>query len=276
VTDYVLEIAVPDAPTADLVEGRLFLTAARGTTTSDAGDSLTAYFETAAERDEAAVALSDLLLKVTAGERARLDWLERYQQSLQPIAIGRRFVVAPDASLFPDDGRTRLVVPQEQAFGTGSHETTALCIELLEELDVSGTTALDVGSGSGILAMAMLRSGARRAIAFDNDPDTYGALRDNRARNGIEEASMPIFIGGIDALRIGSFGVVTMNILPEVIIPNLAAVHARMAPAGWLIASGVLIERAGEVVRAARAVDLTLCRDRTRSEWWAGLFEAGA
>lgn len=274
--DYVLEVAVLDAATADVVEGKLFLTSARGTTMSVAGDSITAYFDSADDRAEAMAALTGLGVSLSASDLPRQNWLELYQQSLKPIEIGQRFVVAPDAALLPEGKRIRLVVPQEQAFGTGSHETTALCIELLEEIELDGRRGLDVGSGSGILAMAMLRLGAARAVAFDNDPDTYGALRDNRIRNGIEPRSMPLFIGSIEALSGGSFDVVTMNILPEVIVPNLPAVRGRLGAAGLLVASGVLASRAGEVVRAAEHVGLALNRDRTRGEWWAGVFQAGA
>src|SRR5205814_1150443 len=77
-------------------------------------------------------------------DRDRVDWLELYQQSLHPLFIGKRFVVAPDASLIPGDSdRLALVIPQEQAFGTGPHETTSLCIELLESIDLRGYRAVD-------------------------------------------------------------------------------------------------------------------------------------
>lgn len=261
--DYLLEIAcAPDDE--DGVLARLFLTRSTGSTSDDG--IVTAFFDTAADRDAAAAALADLDL--TPVDRERVDWLQLYQQSLKPIFIGERFVVAPDAALFPDDGRLRIVVPQEQAFGTGSHETTSLCIELLESMNMRGARGLDVGSGSGILAMAMLRLGASKVIAFDNDPDAYGALRDNRMRNGIEPAAMPIFIGSVEALRAGTFDVITMNILPEVIIALLPMVLPRMR--GSTIVSGVLTSRRDEVVAQASARGLMLRREQTKGEWWAG------
>ncbi|MCU1230853.1 MAG: prmA, partial [Acidobacteria bacterium] len=177
----------------------------------------------------------------------------------------------PDPALIPPGSdRMSIVVPQEQAFGTGSHETTALCIETLEALDVRGKRGLDVGSGSGILAIAMLRLGAARVIAFDNDPDAYGALRDNRIRNGISDDAMPLFIGGTEALRGGSFDVVTMNIIPEVIIPLLPQVVPRVN--GPLILSGILVVKRDEVVTACDAHQLKLVSERQRGEWWAGTF----
>src|SRR5207302_3269687 len=137
---------------------------------------VTAYFDSAEDRDAAAELLRGLG-EVRAIEKERVDWLDLYRQSLRPLFIGERFVVAPDASLIPPGtDRLALVVPQEQAFGTGSHETTSLCIEILESMELAGSRGLDVGAGSGILALAMIRLGAAKAIAFDNDVAAYGAL----------------------------------------------------------------------------------------------------
>lgn len=199
-------------------------------------------------------------------DRPRVDWLQRYEQSLEPIFIGERFVVAPDRALIPEDtDRIAIVVPQEQAFGTGSHETTTLCLEMLERMDLRGKRGLDIGSGSGILAIAMQKLGAAKVVAFDNDLDAYGPLRENRMRNS---ADLSIFIGGIEALRGGVFDVVTMNIVPEVILPLLPEVRRHVR--GDLILSGILTTRRDDVVRAAG----TPVEERERGEWWAGRFGA--
>lgn len=277
-TDYLLELSFDtrDAALDELIQSRLFLTASTGSTSSDANGTTTvaAYFDTAAERDEAAEAMRDLEnvgLHVT--ERERLDWLDVYQQSLEPLVIGRRFVVVPDPALLPaDSDRLTIVVPQEQAFGTGSHETTALCIELLEAMPLRGKRGLDVGSGSGILALAMHRLGARKVLAFDNDTDAYGALRDNRIRNGVPDEAMPLFIGSVEALRGGGFDVVTMNIIPEVILPLLGDVVRLMGEGAHLILSGILLVKRDDVVEAARAHRLALTEERSRGEWWAAVF----
>ena len=252
--DYILEI---DSDDDDIIEARLFLTASTGNVT--ANGVISAYFDSARDRDEARAMLSELVTR--AVDRERVDWLELYQQSLQPMFIGNRFIVAPDASRIPNDtDRLSLVVPQEQAFGTGSHETTSLCIELLESIDLHGKRGLDIGAGSGILALAMRRLGAPTVIAFDNDPDAYAALRENRMRNSIDDVS--IFIGSIESLRRTDFDIATMNIVPEVIIPIVPQIQARE-----LIVSGVLTERRDEVVAAMR--DYRVVDERTRGEWWA-------
>jgi len=172
-----------------------------------------------------------------------------------------------------DSARHRIVVPQEQAFGTGSHETTALCMELIEDLDISCKRGLDVGSGSGILAIAMHHLGARKVVAFDNDVDAYGALRDNRIRNGVPAERMPLFIGSVEALRGGRFDVITMNIIPEVILPLLDDVVSHMG--GVLILSGILLIKRDEVIAECAKRGLEPGPERNRGEWWAGSFRRG-
>jgi ribosomal protein L11 methyltransferase len=262
--DYIVQLTGDE----DTIQARLYLAGSSGSTT--VGDLVEAYFDSAGERDAAMEALWDLHPR--AVDRERVDWLEHYQQSLVAMEIGERFVVAPDASLLRDSSRLAIVVPQEQAFGTGSHETTSLCIETLESLALHGRRGLDIGSGSGILAIAMVRLGASKAIAFDNDPDAYGALRDNRMRNGVPDSAMPVFIGSVEALRNGAFDVVTMNIIPEVILPLLGDVVVRLAHDARLILSGILVVKRDEVVAAAATHGLALLGERSKGEWWAGLF----
>src|SRR5690242_9387292 len=145
VTDSILQISF-DPENEDVIEGRLFLTRSTGNHLVRPG-VIEAYFDSAADRDEAA----PLFENARAIDRPRVDWLASYHQSLRSIFIGNNFEVAPDPSLLKSNRPHRLVIPQEQAFGTGSHESTALCIELLEEMDLRGKRVLDIGAGSGIL-----------------------------------------------------------------------------------------------------------------------------
>jgi ribosomal protein L11 methyltransferase len=261
-TDFLLRLSVP-AEFEEVVSGRLFLSQSRGSVSK--GSELTVFFDTAAERDAAADSLRDLPVMIQLDESEHVDWLDHYQQSLTQLLIGNSFVIAPDESLLTSDRQHRLVIPQAQAFGTGSHESTALCIELLEELDVRVAAGLDIGCGSGILAFAMLRLGARRVVAFDVDPDTLGAMQENRARN---KTPASLFVGTLDALRGGDFDVVTMNILPEVIIPMLPRVRSHLR--GSLILSGILTTAREQIVQACDG--LRLVSERQKGEWWAGRF----
>jgi ribosomal protein L11 methyltransferase len=277
VKDFILDISFDarDAALDDLVQLRLYLTPSTGSSSSEANGTTTifAYFDDADQRDAAARDLTDVAgIELHASDRDRIDWLDRYQQSLEPLSIGDHFIVAPDVSLIPrETTRHTLVVPQEQAFGTGSHETTSLCIEILETLDVAGKRGLDIGAGSGILALAMCRLGADRVIAFDNDVDAFAALRDNRLRNDIDDARMPIFIGGIEAVRGGAFDIVTMNIIPEVILPLLGEVTRHVS--GSLILSGILVIKRDDVVGACADHGLEIVEERSKGEWWAGRFK---
>lgn len=266
--DYILEIEFEDPSDEEVIQSRLYLGASTGSTST--ANTVFAYFDSPADRDEAARQLREFELRTH--DRPRVDWLEKYQQSLEPLFIGKRFVVAPDASLLPHDDRLTIVVPQEQAFGTGSHETTSLCIEILETLPLAGARGLDVGAGSGILALAMHRLGARKAIAFDNDTDAYGALRDNRIRNGVPDSAMPLFIGSVEALRAGTFDLITMNIIPEVILPLLGDVVRRLDEHARLVLSGILLVKRDDVLAAAQTHGLALVDERERGEWWAGVF----
>jgi ribosomal protein L11 methyltransferase len=270
--DYILEILfeTSDAALEEQVQSRLFLTPSTGSSSDDNG--VYAYFDDLLSRDTALASMRDLPVELRTTDRERVDWLDLYQQSLEPMEIGERFIVAPDASLIPAGSeRLSLVIPQEQAFGTGSHETTSMCIELLETLDCDGKRGLDVGAGSGILALAMLRLGASKVVAFDNDGDTFAALRENRERNRIAAEQMPLFIGGLGALAGGTFDIITMNILPDVILPLLPHIVPRMASRARLILSGILVTRADEIVASAERASLEVVSAKEKGEWWSGV-----
>jgi ribosomal protein L11 methyltransferase len=271
-TDYILEIRYPsDEATDEQVQARLFLAGSAGSwLLEDQGHTtVEAYFSDAATRDHASSDFHGLAAKLTATDRLRLDWLTLYQQSLAPIEIGERFVIAPDWSLIPPSDRLPIVIPQELAFGTGSHETTALCLEELERIDLHGRLCADIGTGSGILAMAMLLAGARKVVAFDNDLDAFAPIRDNIRRNQVRPDRMPVFIGTVEALR-GTFALITMNIVPEVILPLLPLLMTRLRPEADLILSGILTTRRAEVVAACAAKGLSLASERNKGEWWCG------
>ena len=279
--DYLLEISFPSdrEDLDDTVSAALYLAGCGGSHSrdDDAGVRMvTAYFESADQRGEVEQLLaSSKEIDCRSVERVRQDWLDHYQQSLVAIPVGRRFIVAPDRALIQDSKRIPLVIPQQQAFGTGSHETTALCLEMLESIHHDGRTGLDVGTGSAILAIAMSRLGARLVIAFDNDLEAIPPAAGNRLRNEIDHSSVLLFCGTLLALRSvqGAFDVITMNILPDVIMPLLPNARDVLAGDGSLILSGILVSRSEEVVRAAEKVELRCTVISTRGEWWCGRFQ---
>jgi ribosomal protein L11 methyltransferase len=275
---FVLDISYPPgrADLEDRVEGILFLATSLGSEIGErAGMTLVScWFDTEMKRDDARAMLEGVEgLELESSAREPKDWLELYKQSLEPLFIGSRFVVAPAADLIPPGSdRIGIVIPQERAFGTGSHESTALCLEMIEKSDLDGKHGLDIGTGSAILAIGMAALGARKVFAFDNDLETWEVAPKNLERNGVEAGRVAFFIAGLDALRARpSFDVVTMNILPHVIIPALPDVARLLASGGRLILSGILTSQRREVVGAAEGAGLRLIDEAERGEWWAGV-----
>jgi ribosomal protein L11 methyltransferase len=206
-----------------------------------------AFFEDSAD--------SAALLRLYPGAGYRLeeqrDWVASARELLQPMEIGSRFFLVPEWRDDPaPDGRFRITVNPGQAFGTGVHETTRLCMEALEDYVKPGMAVLDVGTGSGILAQAARLLGAGKVHACDTDPVALEV-----ARRG--------FVGSADAVASSSADLVVANISPEAIIalaPELARV---LRPGGVLLASGFEaadVERVKAALPPAREV-------RVKGEW---------
>lgn len=184
------------------------------------------------------------------------DWLAKSREGFGPIEVGRGFYIRPlwDDGPVPE-GRTPIVVNPGLAFGTGGHETTRLCMGLLEGLAARGELegpVLDIGAGTGILALAAFLLGARDVAAFDNDPDCGPAMGEFIAMNaGVLGGSVPFrhFIGLLDHPSVkGPYALLLANILLETIQELLPAMAALAEPGHRLIASGILAEREDEAL----------------------------
>ena len=184
------------------------------------------------------------------------DWLAKSREGFGPIEVGRSFFIRP---LWEDcpipAGRTPIVVNPGLAFGTGGHETTRLCMGLLEDLAEQGRLqdpVLDIGAGTGILALAAWLVGARQITAFDNDPDCGPAMADFLELNAaLVGAARPFghFVGTLDDPRVdGPYRTLLANILLETIQDLLPRMAAIAAPGGILVASGILAERQDEAL----------------------------
>ncbi len=276
-SDLVLEIVFPEGrdDLDGLVTAYLFAWGSSGSVVESRGNStvVVAWLPDASARDSAKSQLAQIDgVRVAETLRPRIDWLDRYEQSLVAIPVGERFVIAPREDLVAGYDRIAIVIPQEQAFGTGSHETTSMCLELLERIDVAGGRGADIGTGSGILAIGMAKLGASRVVAFDNDfYDTWGVVRLNMRRNAVPEGRISIFFGSADALLGAVFDVATMNILPHVIIELLPHVRTLLAPGARLILSGILQTQKDDVIACAQKLGLRLTDERAQGEWWAGV-----
>ena len=199
------------------------------------------------------------------------DWANAWKEFYKPFRVGRRLVVTPPwehPELAPDD--IPLVIDPGMAFGTGSHPTTQLCLVALEDYVRPGARVADIGTGSGILAIAAAKMGASHVAANDNDPLAVRIARENAAANGV-----PVEI--TDALPTGQYDAVVANILADVIIGMAEELQILLAPGGVLLASGIIDTREADVRLALEGIGLNHLETRRQTEWVALVFrqEAG-
>jgi ribosomal protein L11 methyltransferase len=180
------------------------------------------------------------------------NWAEAWREHFRPVAVGRRLLVAPPWEIPAISGRLALVIEPGRAFGTGHHASTAGCLEALEALvEPAPSSALDLGTGSGILAIAAVRLGVGRVLAVDEDPDALAAATANAARNGVGER-IECVRADAGALGMAAVPLVLANLLTPAHV-RLAADYARyVAPGGALVLGGIL-EAQADVVTAALA-----------------------
>jgi ribosomal protein L11 methyltransferase len=206
------------------------------------------------------------------------DWSQAWKEHYQPILIGERLVIVPAWLESPAPERIPISIDPGMAFGTGTHPTTQLCLELLEarmsQLVPQETDVIDVGCGSGILSIAAIKLGARRSVAVDIDPQAISVTQENAALNGVAEG-LEVGVGSVAELRAGDFSIrqaqlVLANILALVIIQLLDAGLAELlAPEGVAIFSGILVEQEQEVITALEKAGLRLAGRRQSGDWVA-------
>jgi len=177
------------------------------------------------------------------------DWDALWRRHHRPVAIGRRLLVAPPWDVPHAAGREVLVIEPGMAFGTGQHATTRACLEAIEGAVETGEvrSALDVGTGSGVLALALARLGVGRVVALDTDPVVVPLARANLARNGA--ARVALLAGPLAAVR-GRFDLVVANLLAETIVAEAGALAGAVGAHGRLVVSGLLAQQLPAVAAA--------------------------
>lgn len=212
--------------------------------------------------------LSELEIHVVADE----DWAEAWKEHFHVERYGERLVVVPSwRSYEPLPGDVVFTLDPGMAFGTGQHETTRMCLEALERVVRPGARVLDVGCGSGILAIAAAKLGASAVTAVDIDTVCVDVTRENARINKVAIATAQGSLGTDWAAELGppdGFDVVVANIIAGAIIDLAPDLAAAVAPSGWLIASGIIDSRAASVEAALSESGLRIERSRALGEWW--------
>jgi ribosomal protein L11 methyltransferase len=261
-----LKLALGDLD-AERVEEALLEAGALSVTLEDAGDEplyepapdslwsdtlLTALFPADAYTDAVRARLLELLglAKLPAHRFEPLedrDWAREWLKDFKPMRFGRRLWICPTAYAPPDPRAVNILLDPGLAFGTGSHGTTALCLEWLDGAAVAGRTVLDYGCGSGVLAIAAARLGAKRVWATDNDPQALLATRENAARNGVEGALTLCTPESLPAPRVQ---LLLANILARPLMELAPRFGELLETGGQLVLSGILEQQEQDIRRA--------------------------
>jgi len=261
---------------------------------------LTIFFSDRVRRDNARDAIANAwpLAVTTPREVDDEDWARRSQQNLKPVTVGRLTLFPdPQPPILPSRSPIAIVIAPSMGFGTGHHATTRLCLAALQTIDLAGTFVIDVGTGSGVLAIAARLLGAERAVGIDNDPDAVRAAHMNLAVNpgvdGVvfEEADLGSWLPApplvpsarergprLAAPKLDMLvperrraGVVSANLTGALLVREAASLAAAMVAGGSLIVSGLLAtERRDVVAEFERAANLRVVWE-SQEEGWVGL-----
>lgn len=206
------------------------------------------------------------------------DWATSWQKYYKPLAVGEKLYIIPEwekGRVLPE-GKTPVWLNPGLTFGTGSHASTQLCLEALEQAVRPGDRVLDLGCGSGILSIAALCLGASFASAVDIDPKAVGVAYENAALNGIGKSRYDVRAGNVLSdkglvaeLAQQKHQVVLANIVADVVIPLSAFAGDFMAPDGTFICSGIIDTRSDEVAAALKKNGFTIVEKKEKNGWCA-------
>jgi ribosomal protein L11 methyltransferase len=198
-----------------------------------------------------------------------VDWVARYQASLRPIPVGERFVILPNPRLENTwTARHPIRLAEGSAFGTGEHFTTASCLRALEGIDPFPESVLDLGCGTGILAVGAALLGAKRVEACDTDPEAVAVAGKTFRINGV---SPELKVGGLESEG-EQYDCIVANILAETLLELMGSFAARLRSEGRLLLSGILVEKGKSIIDAAENLGFRLEHARSDGSWWTFLF----
>ena len=193
------------------------------------------------------------------------DWQNAWKKYYHAMDIGQRLAIVPGWETYDTD---RIVITMDpgMAFGTGTHETTSLCLETLDSMVKGGERVLDIGTGSGILAIAALKLGAAEAEGVDIDPMCVRTADENAERNGVAE-HFTVLVGDLSDKASGKYNIITANIVAAAILSLAPHVPVLMAPGARFIASGIIDTRKDEVLAGLRTAGLEPVEIKEKRGW---------
>lgn len=200
------------------------------------------------------------------------DWENNWKQYYKPINAGEKLVIVPEWEEIPEGGRIPLRLDPGLIFGTGAHPTTHMCLEALQKY--SPETALDLGCGSGILGIAAVLLGAKKAVGCDIDDKAPKVVMENSALNGIYEDRLSVYAGDILSDKrlqenlAGKYDMVLANIVADVIIALAPAVPQYLKESGVFICSGIIEGRQAEVTSAIHKAGMTVIAQHRTEDWY--------
>ncbi|GEL69172.1 MULTISPECIES: 50S ribosomal protein L11 methyltransferase [Myxococcus] len=213
-------------------------------------------------RDEVAASFPEA--KLTLDEQPQQDWSNEWKSLIKSVHVGRLWVGPPWDKANAPAGTVQLVIEPKMAFGTGDHPTTSLCLAAVDAYmaEHPGASVLDVGTGTGVLAIAAKKLGAGRTVATDNDPISVELAQENQAENGTPD----IEVSGKELTQVeGTFDLVLANILANTLIELAPLIVAKTKDR--LVLAGVLSHQRADVEAAYRNLGLTVLTGATQGEW---------
>ena len=212
---------------------------------------------------------------VTVEETEDIDWINNWKQYFHQFTIDDVLVIPSWENVQEEDkGKMILHIDPGTAFGTGMHDTTQLCIRQLRKFITPDTVLLDVGTGSGILAILALMFGARKAVGTDLDPCAVDAVRENMEANGISSEDFTMMIGNIitdkevqDKVGYECYDIVVANILADVLVPLTPVILHQLKKGGIYITSGIIDDKEETVVQAVKEAGMEVLEVTYQGEW---------
>ncbi|MCM1330216.1 MAG: 50S ribosomal protein L11 methyltransferase [Ruminococcus sp.] len=210
------------------------------------------------------------------------DWANNWKQYFKPLTVGEKLVIKPSWEEYAEnDGRTVLEIDPASSFGTGQHNTTQLCLELIEENLRPGDRVLDLGCGSGILSIAAMLLGAKEVTAVDVSQNSVETAKENAAKNRIPAEKYRAYCGDIvgDGALVEKIGegydIIAANIVADVLIAMSPLFEKFLKMGGTLILSGIITERCNEVMDAVSAQGYDTRQLKSKDGWAALSFKRG-